>query len=307
MEPKVSYTLVGAFVILFGAALVIIVLWLARGGPQKTYNRYYAYFQQSVSGLNENASVKYKGVAVGRVADIRLDPENPERVRLTLSVEEGAPIKEDTYATLSMQGLTGLAFVELSGGTRESPPLKAPPGGGYPVIKTRPSLLMRLDEAATTLLANLNQIAGALAELSGKQNRQSINTIMTNVAELTKALRQREHELDRLFANADRTLRNTSEITEKLPAVVDRLSDTASAVKATAQQIGQTSKNLNSLLAGSRQDIRKFTSQTLSDLDSLIVELRQLAAGLRRFTDEVERNPKSLLFGRHPPAPGPGE
>jgi phospholipid/cholesterol/gamma-HCH transport system substrate-binding protein len=307
VEPKVSYSLVGAFVILFGAALVIIVLWLARGGPQKAYENYYAYFQQSVSGLNENAAVKYKGVAVGRVRDIRLDPQNPERVRLTLSIEKEAPIKEDTYATLSMQGLTGLAFIELSGGTRQSPPLKAPPGGRYPVIKTKPSLLMRLDDAATTLLANLNQIAGALAELSSKQNRESIETIMTNVAELTRSLRDREHNLDRLFANADRTLRNTSEVTEKLPALVTRLSDTAGAVENMARQMGQASENVNSVITGSRQDIRQFTGQTLSDLDSLIEELRELAAGLRRFTDEVKQNPKSLLFGRQPPPPGPGE
>jgi phospholipid/cholesterol/gamma-HCH transport system substrate-binding protein len=307
VEPKVSYSLVGAFVIFFSAVLVIIVLWLARGGPQKAYQNYYAYFRQSVSGLNENAAVKYKGVAVGQVTDIRLDPQNPERVRLTLSIEKNAPIKEDTYATLSMQGLTGLAFVELSGGTRESPPLKAQAGVGYPVINTKPSLLMRLDEAATTLLANLNQIAGALAELSGKESRESIKTIMSNVAELSKSLRNREHELDRLFVNADHTLRNTSEITEKLPVLVSRLSSTAGAVENMAQQIAQASENFNAVLTGSRQDIRQFTGQTLSDLSSLVGELRELAAGLRRFADQVEQNPKSLLFGRRPPSPGPGE
>jgi phospholipid/cholesterol/gamma-HCH transport system substrate-binding protein len=96
MEPKVSYALVGAFVVLFGAVLIVIVLWLVRGGPQRTYRSYYAYFGESVSGVTEDSVVRYKGTNVGRVRNMRLDPENPERVRLLLDIAEGTPIKEDT-------------------------------------------------------------------------------------------------------------------------------------------------------------------------------------------------------------------
>ena len=304
MEPKVSYVLVGTFVALFGAVLIVIVLWLVRGGPLRTYGSYYAYFGESVSGLNEDSIVRYKGINVGRVRNMRLDPENPERVRLVLDIAEGTPIKEDTVASVATQGLTGLAFVELGGGTRDSPPLTPPPGQPYPVIKIKPSL--PLDQAASTLMTSLNEIASSLKDLTDKESRASIRQTMVNLAELTAALKQREKELDKLFSSTDRTLENTREATEKLPLLVSRVTETAAALENMAQQIARTGKSVDSLLAESQQDVRRFTNQTLSEAGLLIAEIRQLTERLQRLAQQVEQNPRSLLFGRRP-APGPGE
>jgi phospholipid/cholesterol/gamma-HCH transport system substrate-binding protein len=307
MEPKVSYSLVGAFVIVFGGILIVIVLWLVKGGPQRTYSTYYAYFRDSVSGVNENAAVKYKGVSVGRVKGVGLDPENLEQVRLTLDIADGTPIKEDTVATLAMQGLTGLAFVDLVGGSRESPPLRPSPGQEVPVIKTRRSLLMRLDEAATTLLTNLNQIASAMGDVVDEESRASFKKIVVNLAELSAALKEREDQLDQLFVNAGRTLENVGEATQKLPALVSRATDTVAALDNMAQQIARTSQSVDATLNGNQQNIQQFTNQTLSEVGVLVTELRQLTAGLQRLSRQVEQNPKSLLFGRQPPPRGPGE
>ena len=304
MEPKVSYALVGAFVALFGAILIVIVLWLVRGGSQSTYRSYYAFFDESVSGISEDSVVSYKGIKVGRVRNMRLDPENPERVRLVLDIAEGTPIKEDTVASLASQGLTGLAFVELGGGTRDSPPLMPPPGQPYPVIKIKPSL--PLDQAASTLVSNLNEIASSLKDVTDKESRAAMRKTMVNLAELTGALKQREKELDKFFSSADRTLENTREATEKLPALFSRATETAAALENMAQQIDRTSKSVDSLLAGSQQDIQRFTNQTLAEAGLLIAETRQLTERLQRLAQQVEQNPRSLLFGRRP-VPGPGE
>jgi phospholipid/cholesterol/gamma-HCH transport system substrate-binding protein len=304
MEPKVSYTLVGAFVAVFGAVLIVIVLWLVRGGPQRNYQSYYAYFVESVSGLNENSAVRYKGVNVGRVSNMRLDPEEPERVRLVLEIAEGTPIKENTVASLSTQGLTGLAFVELGGGTRESPPLRPSPGQDRPVIKTKPSL--RLDQAASTVFANLNQLVTSLQDLTDDESRASIRQTMANVAELTAALKAREKQLDQLFASAGRTMENTRAATENLPELISRVNDTVAALDDMAQQITGTGKRIDSIVAGSQQDVQRFTNQTLSEAGLLIAELRQLTERLQRLGQQVEQNPRSLLFGRRP-MPGPGE
>ena len=304
MEPKVNYVLVGAFVVLFGAALIVIVLWLVRGGPQSTYRSYYADFGESVSGINEDSVVRYKGIKVGRVRNMRLDPENPERVRLVLDIAEGTPIKENTVASLASQGLTGLAVVELVGGTRDSPPLTPPPGQSYPVIKIKPSV--PLDEAASTLMTSLNEIASSLKDLTDKESRETMRKTMVNLAELTAALKQREKELDKLFSSADRTLENTREATEKLPALFSRATATAAALENMAQQIDRTGKSVDSLLAGSQQDVRRFTNQTLSEAGLLIAEIRQLTERLQHLAKQVEQNPRSLLFGRRP-TPGPGE
>jgi phospholipid/cholesterol/gamma-HCH transport system substrate-binding protein len=300
MEPKVSYALFGAFVALFGAILIVIVLWLVRGGSQSTYRSYYAFFDESVSGISEDSVVSYKGIKVGRVRNMRLDPENPERVRLVLDIAEGTPIKEDTVASLASQGLTGLAFVELGGGTRDSPPLTPSPGQPYPVIKIKPSV--PLDQAAATLMTNVNEIVSSLKDLTDKESRASIRKTMVNLAELTAALNQREKELDKLFSSTDRTLENTREATEKLPALVSRVTETAAAFENMAQQIARTGKSVDSLVAGSQQDVH----QTLSEAGLLIAEIRQLTERLQRLAQQVDQNPRSLLFGRRP-APGPGE
>ena len=129
---------------------------------------------------------------------------------------------------------------------------------------------------------------------------------MVNLAELTGALKQREKELDKFFSSADRTLENTREATEKLPALFSSATETAAALENMAQQIDRTSKSVDSLLAGSQQDIQRFTNQTLAEAGLLIAETRQLTVRLQRLTQQVEQNPRSLLFGRRP-TPGPGE
>jgi phospholipid/cholesterol/gamma-HCH transport system substrate-binding protein len=168
------------------------------------------------------------------------------------------------------------------------------------VIKIKPSL--PLDQAAATLMTNLNEIVASLKELTDKESRAAIRQTMVNLADLTAALKQREKELDKLFSSTDRTLENTREATEKLPALISRVTETAAAFENMAQQIARTGKSVDSLIAGSQQDVH----QTLSEAGLLIVELRQLTEGLQRLAQQVEQNPRSLLFGRRP-TPGPGE
>ncbi len=109
MEPKVNYLLAGSFVVVLGIVTLGLVVWLGKADYRGVYDRYDTYMRQSVSGLSENSAVKYRGVDVGRVKDIALNPENTEEVRLSLDILQGTPIKTDTVATLETQGLTGLA------------------------------------------------------------------------------------------------------------------------------------------------------------------------------------------------------
>ena len=158
-----NYPLVGLFVIILGAVLIAGVLWLASGGAfQKHYDLYLAIENESVAGLNLDAPVKYNGVDVGKVRKIWLEPGNPEQVNLLFAIEHGTPIKVDTMAVLKTQGLTGIAYVELSGGARDSPPLTATDGNEYPVIPTKPSLTARLEYILTSVLAKLDSTSSSI-------------------------------------------------------------------------------------------------------------------------------------------------
>ncbi len=306
MEPKVSYTLVGLFVIFLGAALLSVVLWLGREDYQ-VYDLYYVYMRESVSGLSVNAPVKYRGVEVGRVREILLDPENPERVQLTLEIARGTPIKEDTVATLSIQGLTGIAFVDLTGGSRGSPPLRAKKGEVYPVIRSRPSLLVRMDQAVSTLLTNLNLIATDLHDLVDEESRASFKKLLVNLANLSEALATQGNSLDRLLSDVQHVVENTERVSAQLPTLIAHLDESIRTLQGMAQEITRTSRAVSGVVEESRQPLRHFTRQTLAEAGLLVGELRQLAGDLRRLAQELEQRPEALIFGRSSLPPGPGE
>jgi phospholipid/cholesterol/gamma-HCH transport system substrate-binding protein len=307
MEPRVNYTIVGVFVVVLGAALLSAVLWLGQEHHDTVYDPYYAFMGESVSGLNVNAPVKYRGVEVGRVKALLLDPQNPEQVRLTLEIARGTPIKEDTLATLSMQGLTGLAFVDLTGGSREAPLLKPRAGEPYPVIKSKPSLLVRMDQAVSTLLTNLNQIAMNLNDLVDEESRTSFSEFLANLASLSEALAARESQLDHLLASAGRVIGNTEKVSAQLPTLIARISDSIESLQHMTQDIAQTSRNVSTIVTGNQQNIERFTSQTLSEVALLVGELRQLTVTFQRLAQQLEQEPSALIFGRRPLPPGPGE
>jgi phospholipid/cholesterol/gamma-HCH transport system substrate-binding protein len=166
MEEKVNFAVVGVFVLVLSAALIGGVLWLSSGKSYRTsYDLYQTYMKESVAGLNLNASVRYRGVEVGHVQNITLAPGNVEQVQLTLAIERGTPIKVDTVAVLSTQGLTGIAFVDLTGGSRDAPALKTQAGESYPVIRSGPSLMVRLDASLVDAARTLRNVASMSEEL----------------------------------------------------------------------------------------------------------------------------------------------
>jgi phospholipid/cholesterol/gamma-HCH transport system substrate-binding protein len=320
MEPKVNYTLVGLFVFLLGAASVAAVLWLSRADYRGVYDRYYVYMTESVSGLSADASVKYRGVDVGRVKQIILNPKNPEEVRLALDLVRGTPIKENTVAILETQGLTGLTTVNLMGGTRDSPPLKVKPGEDYPVIQTRPSFYFRLDSALSRILSdeslpvllnNLNNLASDARGLVDAQSRADLKRLLGNLAKITQSLAARREELGDAITKAgtalDRFAALGQTMNDRIPAVVDDATQSIRSFQNMTENIARTSASIQSALDGNRADLEQFTGQTLAETGLLVAELRQLTATLQRLAQELEREPNVLIFGRAPPTRGPGE
>lgn len=303
-----NYAFVGAFVLLLGAVMVAGVLWLASGGAfQKKYDLYLAIEDESVAGLNLNAPVKYSGVDVGKVREIRLDPGNPERVQLLFAIERGTPIKEDTIAVLKTQGLTGIAYVELSGGARDAPPLRAVAGQKYPVIRTKPSLSARLENVLTSVLAKLDSTSNNINAILGDENRAAFKSALADIATVAHTIAGRKDAIDAGMINAARTLENTSRATAKAGPVIDRLGRSAESVEKMGNEVATTSASAGKTVNAIGADVKRFTAETLPELERLLGELSVLSTSLRRLTEQTERNPAGLLFGRRPMPEGPGE
>lgn len=308
MEAKFSYAVVGAFVLALGAALVGGVLWLSSGKYYgKSYATYRTYMTESVSGLNLNAPVKYRGVDVGFVRGIALDPANVEQVRLTLSVLRGTPVKTDTVAVMGTQGITGIAYVELTGGGRDSPLLTARPGEEFPVIRSGPSLLARLELSVTALMGNLARAADSFNALLNEDNRRSIGRTLADLETLSRTLAARSPQIDAGLANAAKTMENAARLTEELPRLVQRIERSADGFDRMAEAVARAGTSASTVLDGTRADVERFTSEGLPEARALVAELRELAGTLRRVAGELERDPSSVLYGRAPGRRGPGE
>ena len=310
-----NYALVGSFVLVLSAALIAGVLWLASGGAwQQKYDLYLAIVEESVAGLNLNAPVKYNGVDVGKVREIRLDRDNPERVILLFAIERGTPIKEDTEAVLKTQGLTGIAYVELSGGTRESPHLLATTQNQYPVIRTKPSLSARLENVLTTVLAKLDSTSASINALLGDENQAAFKSALADIAALSRTLAARKETLDAGIASAARTFENGERVTaqigpviERMGPVLERMGRSAEAVERMGNEAALASANAGKTVDSVGADVKRFTAESLPEFQRLMDEMTVLATSLRRLSEKIEGSPGGLLLGKRPVAPGPGE
>lgn len=308
METKVNYALVGAFVLVLGAALIAGALWLASGGTlQKKYDPYLAVMDESVAGLNLNAPVKYNGVDVGKVRDIRLDSVNPERVRLMLAVERGTPVREDTIAVLKTQGLTGIAYVELSGGARDSPPLIATAGKEYPEIRTKASLSARLENILTSVLAKLDSTSNNINAILSDENQTAFKSALADIAAVAHTLAARKDTINAGITSAARTFENTSRVTAQAGPVLDRIGRSADAIEKMGNEVSLTSTSAGKVVDSAGADIARFTAEALPELERLLGELSTLTNSLRRLSEQTERDPRGFLFGRTPVPAGPGE
>ncbi len=300
METKVNYTIVGIFVLVFSMALIAGVIWLGAGAEyRKSYNDYLVYMNESVAGLNLNAPVRYRGVSIGRVKEISIAPDKQESVRLLLEIESGIAIRENTVATLRSQGLTGIASIELSGGDAQSPILEAKNGEKYPVIRSAPSLMTRLDTAITPILTSLNESIGRLNDTLNEKNRADLSRILSDLAKLSDVLARRSNEIDSGVTDASKMLANGEKASQSLPQLIQRLGRTADEFEKMAKEASQSSAAARNTMA--------HVDDTIPEFRSLMLQLNDLSASLKRVSAEIERNPAILVYGRPAGRPGPGE
>ena len=306
--------MVGGFVVVFSVALIWGGLWISAGGAPQRVDHYLVYMSESVSGLNADAPLKFRGVDVGKVQNISIDTKNPERIRLLLQVRQGTPISEDTVATLEYQGLTGLANINLIGGRVDSQPLLETPGEEYPVIVSRPSLFARLDATMSDLLTNLIQTSASINALLNENNRAQLSRSIDNTALLTDRLAKQSGQLDEIFAHLNATLENAHTASKLFPDLVQEFSASAEAITEMADQVRRVGESLATASAGveravmtSDDGLAYFTGTTLPEISAMVAELRMASENLRRASDKLAQDPSVLLYGTPAAKRGPGE
>jgi len=299
MEPKGNLALVGLFVVVLALAIVGSVLWLSGAGHGGT-TTYTVYMKESVSGLTADAPVKYRGVDVGHVERIGLRADDPTEVELTLAIDPKTPVREDTRAMLEYQGLTGLAFLNLVGGSKDSPPLRAKSGQPHPVIESTPSLYARLDVGVSNLLTSLTATSDELKTTLGGKDGAALARTIENLERVSQVLAARSGTLDSTASAAAHLFSNASKASDNLPELVAKIDSVAT-------QWNAASVELRGLATDGRAEVSRAANEVTGDTQTLSADLQRLMARLDRVVEELERDPSVVVHGRPKGRKGPGE
>ncbi len=307
MDFKVNYTVVGLFVILLSAVLIVLFFWLSTFKHDKKYNTYLVYMSEEVTGLSVQGPVRFNGVPVGFVKDIELDPDNPQLVELTLQIEENTPITTSTVAKLNIQGITGVLYVSLKAETIRAPILKAKPGEKYPIIPSKPSLFMELSEVLPEITKNMKSIGESVSKLLDEENRIAIKNSLQNIATFSESLADNTENINASLKYLKKTLKNSSVASEELPAVVNQLKTTLKSLEKMSDQMKLASRSANTLLQESHVAVMNLSTQVVPSVQQVMMHLNSMTSNLTQITYQLERNPSILIRGKRPLPLGPGE
>lgn len=280
METKANYVAVGAFVLACVIGLVVTILWLAGAQYSQEYAYYQASFKGPVTGLGKGTVTRYNGIDVGRITNLEFDPNDPQRVIVTLQVQPNLNIREDSVASIDSQGLTGGSFVEISGGTANAPLLVAKEGQRYPNIRTKQSTFAQLEQSAPEVVAKLNIATSRLNDLLNDNNRRAISHVLANLDKTTQAIADRSADIDATIANANKAMARLSDATNSLKPTLDH-------VDMTIQKFGKVATDADDFING----------DALAQASDLIGEMRRLVSNLDQLSDQLNRTPTKLLFG----------
>src|SRR5262245_20998985 len=315
METRASYFLVGLFVLMIVTGAFVTVLWLSNIRDRDLGTLYYIYFRGSVTGLQNGAPVRLRGVPVGTVTDIALDDQNIELIQVTVTIRPGTPIKADTYAQLAIQSfVTGQAFIQLFGGTQAAEPLEPRPGRRRAVIPWRPSPLDRLFDDAPELFAQVGQIAGRLNQLLSDDNLGRVSVIVSNIEQMTGNVAAASTLVGETVSQAGTALaafggtaNEATLLARDLRSVLARVSArngllagserSMEELRGALQSFERVGTQLDIMIAELRRPVRDFAQYNLQDMGQLVAETRTLVAALSRLLLQLERDPARFFFG----------
>ncbi|MEO0393543.1 MAG: MlaD family protein [Pseudomonadota bacterium] len=326
MENRSNDLLVGSFVLGFIFLALGFLAWLTGRDVAGDAQAYEIYLDRAVTGLQAGSPVRFLGVPVGFVTDVRIDPETMNRVRVEIEVPEDTPIRVDSEAQLEQQGLTGGVFVQISPGALDAPLLREANADAIPEIQSAPSQLSALLDAAPKLLNNLVDLSERVSSVFSDDNVGALSGAVTELQTLTAQLAKASARLEPLMAKAETLVENTNEAvvtyTELGQGINDRvgsfLDDTDASVgvieqatvdvfqevTVTSQSIFKTSEaaramveQINGVLDTNAEGLGDFTASGLYELTFLFQELRGLVSNLSLLAERIERAPSEFIFG----------
>ncbi len=310
MYSRVNYTIVGIFVLLFGAGLMWFAFWLAKYGIHREFDTYKLHMIESVSGLSKDSVVKLRGVDIGRVSEIRIDPENIEKIDVFLKIKHGVPIKEDMIAHTEMLGVTGLLSIEIDGGTNGAKNLE-PTVDHIPVIRSAPSWFTKTTRGLGTLSERITSLVDKSQKLLSEKNIETLGKVFENTERFTDKGLEVEDKVITSLDEVDLTLRefrvSMTKMNDKLTKLTEDFTDIKKVSISTIDKLMETTKNFNRVTLKVEKSLDRGDYNLRKILEPVLVEIEVLSHQVNDLAQQLAQSPNDLLFKARTPRKGPGE
>lgn len=299
MENKSHAFAAGLFALVLGVAAAFAVYWL--GGDKDETHDYVVVTKQNIGGLNPQAQVRYRGIRVGKVSDIRLDPDDYSNILITISVNEDVPLTRGTVAKLNYQGVTGLAHILLFETGKDMEPL-VPNDDKPPRITMIPSLFDELGETGIATLRQARQLLVSANEMMSEENRRNLTATLANLEAASGHLKPALKNLDGTLVQARKLLddQNIRKLSQVAGEVGPLLSDARMLIAKMQSATDKLDVAIGDPSAGG-------TSALMPRLNELVTDFSLTSRQLSRVLRILEDSPQGLVFGAPAMPPGPGE
>ncbi len=300
MDRDANYVAVGAFVLLVIAMAVSFVFWYTDHQDKRTYQRYEIYFQGTVSGLSAGSPVRYLGVDVGKVVRILLDPQQRKRVLVIADVDAAAPIDERTLASLSLQGITGLLYIDLEQDNKAIASGTLAQGQRYPVIRSAPSNFDVLLSSLPTLTTHTTELVDRFNQVFSEENVRAFKETVDNARLASERLPGTIRDVQELVADARHAVQEVQGVAAELRGIAAHagpdVESTIANVRRVSDNLARTSDRLDRFLAANEPGISHFTQQGLPQFEQLLRESRQAARDFRDLSRSLKQDPSQLIY-----------
>jgi len=310
MYSRINYTTVGIFVLIFTTGMLWFAFWLAKYGLEKEFDYYKVQMSESVSGLSKDSTVKLRGVDVGSISKIGINPKDVEKVEIILKINKGTPIKEDMVVFTEMYGVTGISYLQIDGGTNEAKTLE-PTDDHIPIITTAPSLLSKATSGLGNLADRITLLVNKSQKLLSEKNIETLGKVFENTEKVTAKAEEVEQKAINSLEEVDITLRefraSMDKINDKLTGVTEDFTDIKKVANPMIEKLMETSDNFNRVTLKVEKSLDRGDYNLKKIFEPVLLEIEVLSQQINDLAQQLEQSPNDLLFKSRKARRGPGE
>lgn len=319
MNNKVNYTFIGFLVALCSVLIAFFTYWLMQPSSDAEVRKYSIHFDESVLGLNIDAPVKYRGISVGKVTSLRINPANMEQVDVLVTILKTTPIKEDTIAKLTAQGITGLSYINLSMGSRNAKELERKEGQKYPIIKTLPSFFENIEQSFDSVSSQLSTTLLQTNKLLNDKNQQEFALVLQKAASVLGKIDSTLDDdtikhLQSTFKNLDEITVKMNNLTPKLENFIlhsteweNKIANSFGSIMGSYTGIKSSMAEIKRAVKSGEFNIKDIAADVVPTMNNTLIDMQELIIRFDSLMETYDRSPSDILFKKEEIKKGPGE